>query len=75
MAMKMTLDEDARYLMDEITVDLIGMASLSIGDGIRDHLRPIVAKSSEPVSELRSGLVSSTCIVVSFLKLLLCLFV
>jgi len=61
--------------MDEVTVDLTGMASLSIGDGVRDHLRPIVAKSSKPVSELRSGLVSSTHTVVSFPEGFLCLFV
>ena len=66
MAMKRTFDEDARCLMDEVTLNLTGMASLSIGDGVRDHLWPIVAKSSKPISELRSGLVRSTCVVMSF---------
>ena len=65
----------SRCLMDEVTVDLTGMASLSIGDGIRDYLRPIVAKSSKPASELRSGLVSSTHTIMSFFECLLCLFV
>ena len=53
-------------LMYEVIVDLTSMASLSIGDGIRDHLRPIVSKSSKPVSDLRSELVSSTHTAVSF---------
>ena len=63
----------SRCLMDKVTVDLTGMASLSIGDGIRDQLRPIVAKSSKLVSELRSGLVSSAHTVTSFFERLLCL--
>ena len=33
-----TLDEDVPVLDRKVTVDLVGMASLSIGDGIRDHL-------------------------------------
>ena len=65
----------SRCLMDEVTVDLTGMASLSIGDDVRDHLRPIVAKSFKPVSELRSELVSSAHTAVSFPQCLLCLFV
>ena len=50
----------SQCLMDEVIVDLTSMASLSIGDGVRDHLRPIVAKSSkrspslDPVGELRT---------------------
>ena len=63
----------SRCLMDEVTVDLTVMASLRIGDGIRDHLRPVIAKSSKPVSELRSGLVSSTHTVISFFEHLPCL--
>ena len=55
MAIKRRLDEDVRCLMDEVTVDQTGMASLSIGDGVRDHLRQIVAKSFKPVSELGLG--------------------
>ena len=61
-------------LMDEVTVDLTGIASLSIDDGVRDYFRPLVAKSSKPVFELRSGLVSSTCTVMSFFECLMCLF-
>ena len=65
----------SRCLMDEVTMYLTGMASLSISDGVRDHLQPIVAKSSKLISKLRSGLVSSICTVMSFLKCLMCLFV
>ena len=62
-------------LMDKVTMDLTGLASLTIGDGVRDHFRPIVAKSSKPISELRVGLVSSARTIMSFFKYLLCLFV
>ena len=61
-------------LMDEVTMDLTGMVSLSIGDGIRDHLRPVITKSSKPVFELWSRLVSSAHIVMSFIECLLYLF-
>jgi len=65
----------SRCLMDEVTVDLTGMASLSIGDGVRDYLRPIVVKSIKPISELGAGLVSSARTIMSFFERLLCLFV
>ena len=39
MAMKGTLDEDVPVLDDKVTVDLTGLASLTIGDGVRNHLR------------------------------------
>ena len=65
----------SRCLMDKVTMDLIGMILLSIGDGISDHLQPIVAKSSKPISELRSRLVSFSHTFVSFLECLLCLFI
>ena len=48
--MKMSL-----CLMDKVTMDLTPLTLLSIGDGVRDHLRPIIAKSSEPVSEVWVG--------------------
>ena len=65
----------SQCLMDEVIVDLTSMASLRIGDSIRDHLRPIVAKSSKPVSELGAGYVSSAHTIMSFFERLLCLFV
>ena len=61
--------------MDEVTMDLSGMASLSIDDGVSDHLRLIVAKSLKPVFELRSGFVNSAHTIVSFSECLMCLFV
>jgi len=61
-------------LMDEVTVDLTGMASLIIGDGVRDYLRSIIAKSYKLVSELGVGFVSSSCTFMSFFERLLCLF-
>ena len=42
--------------MDEVTVDLTGMESLIISDGVRDHLWLAIAKSSKPVSEFGSAL-------------------
>ena len=62
-------------LMDKVIMDLTGIASLSIGDSVRDHLRPIITKSSKPVSLLGFGLVSSAHTVMSFFERLLCLFV
>ena len=65
----------SQCLVDEVTVDLTCMASLNIGDDVKDHLRPIIAKSSKPVSKLRSELVSFICTVMSFFECLMCLFV
>ena len=53
--------------MDEVIVDPTSMASFSIGDGVRDHLWPIVAKSSKSVFELGARLVSSARTTMSFL--------
>jgi len=61
--------------MDEVAMDLTVMASLSIGNSVRDHLRSIVAKSSKLVSELGSGFVSSAYTAVSFPECLLFFFV
>ena len=61
-------------LMNKVTLDLTCMALIIIGDDVRDHLRPIIAKSSELISELGSGLVSSAHTVMSFFECLLCLF-
>ena len=60
-------------LVDEVTVDLTGVTPLSIGDGSRNHLWPLVAKSSELIFKFRSGLVSSAHTIVSFHKGFLCL--
>jgi len=65
----------SQCLMGEVTVALTCMASLSISDGVKDHLRPIIAMSSKPISKLRSGLVSSTCTIMSFFECFLRLFV
>jgi len=56
-------------------MDLTHMTSLSISDGIRDHLRLIIAKSSKRVPELGSGLVSFAHTIMSFFGCLLYLFV
>ena len=59
--------------MNEVTMDLAGMVSLSIGDDVRDHL--IIAKPLKPVFEIGSGLVSSSHAVMSFPECFLCLVV
>ena len=61
-------------LMNEITMDLTGMALLSISDDIRDHLRPVVSEFSESISKLWTRLVSSAHTVVNFFEFLLYLF-
>ena len=75
MALRRSTDEDIPVLDGRSTIDLTGMASLSIGDGVRDYLQPIITKSSKSVSELGFGLVSSAHTVMSFFERLLCLFV
>ena len=74
MAMRSMLDEDAPVLDEKVAVGLTCMTSLSIGDGVRDHLWAIIAKSSQPVSELGSGLVSSAYTIMSFFECFLCFF-
>ena len=64
----------SQCLMDEVTVDLTCMTLLSIRDGIRNHLRPIIAKTSKTIFKLGFGLMSSTYTVKSFFERLTCLF-
>jgi len=67
------LDEDVPVLDGQSHLDLKSITSLSIGDGVEDHLRSVIAKSSKPVSELRSRLVSFVHTVMSFFERLMCL--
>jgi len=60
--------------MDKVTMDLTCMKLLSIGDGIRDHLWLIIAKSYELVSKFKSRLMSSAHTIMSFFECFLCLF-
>ena len=53
-------------LVYEVTMDFISVISFGIGDGIRNHLQPIIAKFLEPVSKFGSKLISFACAVVSF---------
>ena len=75
MAIRRMLDENAPLLDGKVTVDLTFMASYSIGDGVRDHLQSIIAKSSEPVSKFESGFMSSAHTIMSFFECFLCLIV
>ena len=68
MIMKKMLNEDILVHDGQSNVDLKCMASLSISDSVKDHLQSIIAKSSKLVSELRSGLVSSTHTIINFFK-------
>ena len=63
-----------RRLINKVTVDLTRMTSFGIGDGVRDHLQPIIAKSSKPIFELRSRSVSPAHAVMSFFECFMCLF-
>ena len=63
------------WLMDEVTMDLTGMTSLGISDGIRDHLWPIIPQSSESISKLQTRLMSSTHTIMRFFEYFLCLFI
>jgi len=57
-------------LMDEFIMNLTSMASLSKGDSVRNHLRPIIAKSSKSVLKLGIRLVSYAHTIMSFPVLL-----
>ena len=46
-------------LVNEVIIDLTGVASLSVSDGIRDHLWPIISESSESIAKLWTRVVSS----------------
>ena len=52
MAMRRMLDEDVPVLDGQNHHGSDMHRSLSISDGVRDYLRPIVTKSSKPVSVL-----------------------
>ena len=65
----------SRCLMNEVTMDLTSVASLSISDGVRNHLWPIISKSSESISRFWTRLVSPTHTIMSLFEYFLCLFV
>ena len=59
--------------MDEVTMDLIGVTSFGVSDGVKDHLWPIIPQSSESISKLRTRLMSSTHAIMRFFEYFLCL--
>jgi len=61
--------------MNESTMDLRGVASLSVSDGVRDHLWPIIFKFLESISELSVRLVSSAHTVMSLFECFVLLYV
>ena len=61
-------------LMNEVAMDLTGVASFSVNDGVRDHLQPIVSELLEPITKLWTRLVSSTYTAMSLFECFLCLF-
>ena len=58
-------------LVNEVTMNLISMASSCIGDSISNHLFSIITKPSELVPKFGSGLMSSTCAIKGFFERLL----
>jgi len=54
-------------------MDLTGVTSFGISDGVRDHLRPIISQSSESIPKLRTRLMSSTHAIMRFSEYFLCL--
>ena len=61
------------FLMNEVDMDLIGVASLSVNDGVRDHLWPVIPQSWESIPKLRARLMSSTHAIMRFFEYFLCL--
>ena len=49
-------------------MDLTGMTSLGVSDGVRDHLWPIIHQSSESIPKLRARLMSYTHAVMRFFE-------
>ena len=62
-------------IMDEVTMNLIDMTPLRIGDNIGNHHWPVVAKYSESVPKFGFELVSSVRAIMSFPEGFLCDFV
>ena len=60
-------------LMDEVTMDLTGVTSFSMSDGVRDHLRSIISQSSESIPKFQIGLMSSTYAIMRFFEYFMCL--
>jgi len=54
--------------MDEIAMDLTGVASFGVSDGVPNHGRPIISQPSESISEFRAGLMSSTHAIMRFFE-------
>jgi len=61
-------------LVNEVTMDLTGVALLRVSDGIRDYFWPIISKSLESISKFWTRLVSFTHTVMSLFECFLCLF-
>ena len=60
-------------LMDEVTMDLTGVTSFGVNDGVRDHLGPIIPQSTESIPKLRARLMGSTHAIMRFFEFFLCL--
>jgi len=54
--------------MDEIAMDLIGVTSFGVSDGVRDHLRPIIYQSLELIPKLQTRFMSSTHTIMHFFE-------
>ena len=63
-----------RCLMDEIAMHLAGVTSFGIGDGVSDHLRPIISQPLESIRMFWARLMGSTHTVMDFFQYLMCLF-
>jgi len=61
-------------LVNEVTMDLTSLASLSVSDSVGDHFWPIISKYLESITKFWIRLVSSTHTVMSLFKCFLCLF-
>ena len=54
-------------------MDLTGVTSFGISDGVKDHLWSIIPQSLESISKLRTRQMSSTHAVMRFFEDFLCL--
>jgi len=59
--------------MDKVTMDLTGITSFGISDGVGDHLGLVIPQSMESIPKLRARLMSSTNAIMCFFEYFLCL--
>ena len=61
-------------LMDEVAMNLTGVTSFGISDGVSNHLGPVIFQPLESICQFWARLMGSTHTVMGFFQYFLCLF-